>query len=382
MRRALLPIAVLVLAAGGLTLTGCGSSADSGTTSRAAAGADAGPPLNGIVAAAQQGRAGQPDLLRCGVAGATECTAENGAMGPVRTMQMDGGRLLVGVFNGDLLTCDPDRAVSCDAIAKIPGITAIAAKAAAARDAAPAVYVGTNGGMAGASDGDIWRCPQATANATCRNVGTPRPNDYVQSLVLARGILYAGQDDGRILSCTTGGASLSLCTTFAKAPAGVLAVATNGTTTIFAGTASGAVLSCPIAGPSRGKCTTLATVAGAQVRTVASSPGSTTAYAGLSLDEPDADGKVGRLLRCTSSCTPIALPAPPPAPADSPIESAESAVTAIVPSADGIWVGQGTVVPARGQGVISLCPADGATACEVKWSNPLAGITAMTGVPA
>ena len=382
MRRALLSIGLMLVATTGLIAAGCGSSSDAGATTRAAAGVVGAPALDGIVAAAQSGRGGKPDLLRCGAAGSASCAANNGAMGPVRSMQVSDGKLLVGVFTGELLTCDPDRAVSCDAIGKIPGITAIAADAAAAKDATPSVYVGTNGGFDGGSSGDIWRCPQATAGGACRNVGTPRPNAYVASLVLAKGTLYAGLDDGRILSCTTGGASLSLCTTFARAGSGVLSVDSNGTTRVFAGTDAGAVLSCPLAGPSRGRCTTVTTVPGAQVRSVAALPGANTVYAGLSLDAPDADGKVGRLLRCDASCTPIALPAPPPAPADSPIEAAESAVTAVVPSAAGIWVGQGTVTAQRAQGVISLCPADGSTPCAVQWSDPQYGVTAMTGVPA
>jgi hypothetical protein len=384
MRRMLLPIALALFAAAGFALAGCGSSSDAGTTSRAAAGADSGPVLDGIVAAAQSGRAGKPDLLRCGAAGATTCDATNGAMGPVRSMQVDGGKLFVGVFTGDLLSCDPDRPVSCDGIGKIPGITSIAADAAVSKDATASVYVGTNGGFDGGSSGDIWRCPQVSAGttATCRNVGTPRPDAYVASMVLAKGTLYAGLDDGRILSCTTGGQSLSLCLTFANVSGGVLSLDSNGTTRVVAGTDAGAVLTCPLAGPSRGRCTTLTTVKGAQVRAVASSPGSNTVYAGLSLDAPDADGKVGSLLRCDVSCTPIALPPAPPAPAGSPIAAAESAVTAVVPSSAGIWVGQGTVTPQRAQGVISLCPPDGSAPCTVQWSDPMAGVTAMAGIPA
>ena len=106
-----------------------------------------------------------------------------------------------------------------------------------------------------------------------------------------------------------------------------------------------------------------------------------TVFAGFALDAPDERGLSGAVLACEdgSPCTPVELPAPvdDPQPGD-PSAAPVTALAAV--SDDTLWVGQGTIASARAEGAISKCPA--ARACTTAWSDPAAGITAMTEVPA
>lgn len=357
-------------------VSGCGSSGDAGTgTSRAAAGgSDADW---GIAAVSQAGRTGAVNILRCTVGGSPACSTLDGARSPIGQLAMqDGGPLFAGTFAGPILRCDPYQPTSCDAVGTVRGATAVAAEAAATDDATPSVYVGTTVGYEGA-DGDIWRCPQADPNGACEKVGTPNPGDFVASMAITGGDVYAGLSDGRILRCTTGGAT-SACTTFATPGGGITAISPF-RTTLGVATDEGAVWTCPTGGTGTTTCTKVASMPNA-VATAVQVYGQTV-YAGFALDEPDARGLSGAVLACedSSPCSPVELPAPVADPQEGDPSAAPVTALAAV-SDDTLWVGQGTRTSRRSQGAISRCP--GGRACTTAWSDPIAGITAMTEVPA
>lgn len=369
----LLAVALLGLAM--VAAVGCGSSGGGdGTTSRGAAGSADGD--WGIAAVSQAGRRGAVNILRCTVSGSPACSRLDGAMSPIGQVAMqEGGPLFAATFDGPVLRCDPYQPASCDAVGTVRGATAVAAEAGAADDAAPAVYVGTTVGYEGA-EGDIWRCPQDDPNASCTKVGTPAPGDFVASMAIIGGNVYAGLSDGRILRCATGAAT-SACTTFARPGGGIKALSPF-RSTLGVATAAGAVWTCPTGGSGTPACTKVASMPGA-VATAVQVYGQTV-FAGFALDAPDERGLSGAVLACEdgSPCTPLELPAPvdDPQPGD-PSAAPVTALAAV--SDDTLWVGQGTIASARAEGAISKCPA--ARACTTAWSDPAAGITAMTEVP-
>jgi len=356
-------------------VSGCGSSGgDSSTATRGAAGeAD---PAWGIAAVSQAGRYGAVNILRCTAGGDPSCSTLDGAMGPIRQMVMDDdGPLFAGTFNGDVLTCDPYRPTSCDAIGKVPGITSIAASALGTDDGTPSVYLGTTVGYEGAK-GDLWRCPQATANAKCRNVGRPRPGDFVASLAIMDRSVFAGLGDGRILKCTTG-APTSTCTTFAT-PGGAIQALDVFRDRLGVATDTGVVWTCTQGESGTGECTKVTSMPDARATAVALY--GDTVFAGFALDNPDARGLSGAVVMCEQDapCTPVALPAPVADPKEGDPSTAP-VLALVAASDDNLWVGQGTADSFRGQGAISMCPYQGS--CTTKWSDPDAGITAMTEVP-
>jgi len=358
-------------------ISGCGSSGDGAETgtgaSRSAAAGEGGW---GIAAVSQAGRYGAVDIMRCTTGGDPACDALDGAMGPIRQLAMeDGGPLFAGTFNGDVLRCDPNQPTSCDAIGKVPGITAIAAQARGTDDAQPSVYLGTTVGYEG-SNGDIWRCPQQGANAKCRNVGRPVPGDFVASLAITDGSVFAGLGDGRVLRCTTG-APTSTCTTFAQPGGGITALSMY-RNTLGVATDAGVVWTCPTGAEGTVTCTKVTSMPGAKATAVEIY--GETVFAGFALDEPDSGGLSGAVMECDagSACAPVALPAPVADPQAG--DPSAAPVTALVAASDDtLWVGQGTIESTRGQGAISKCPMDGT--CATAWSDPTAGITAMVEVP-
>jgi|GEM_PF-5806148 len=376
--RLLALLAALGVIAG--AVSGCGSSDTASTTpSRAAQGStDADW---GIAAVTQAGRTGPVTIRRCTAGGDPACTELDGAQGPIRQLALESngqsvGPLFAGTFNGDVLRCDPNRPTSCDAIDKVPGITAIAASAQGADDAEPSVYLGTTVGYEGAN-GDIWRCPQKTAAGKCTNVGRPVPGDFVASMTITDGSVFAGLQDGRVLRCTTG-APTSACTTFATPGGGIMALDFF-RDTIGVATDEGAVWRCPTDETAPVTCTKVASIEGARATAVALFGEDT--YAGFALAEPDARGLLGAVLFCAggSDCTPVELPAPGADP--QPGDPSAAPVTALVAASDNnLWVGQGTIDSRRSEGAITKCPYEGT--CTTQWSDGAAGVTAMTEVPA
>ena len=370
--RVLALLAALGVIAG--AVSGCGSSGGEGTPSRAASGGTDG--AWGIAAVSQAGRRGAVDILRCTVGGSPACSRLDGAMSPIVQLAMqDGGPLFAGTFDGPVLRCDPYQPTSCDAVGVVRGATAVAAEAGAADDPTPSVYVGTTVGYEGAN-GDIWRCPQDDPNATCTKVGTPSPGDFVASMAIIGGDVYAGLSDGRILQCTTGTAT-STCTTFATPGGGIKALSPF-RSTLGVATDEGVVWTCPTAGSSAATCTKVASMPGALATSV--QVYGQTVYAGFALDQPDERGLSGAVLSCedTSPCTPVELPAPVADPQEG--DPSAAPVTALAAVSDNtLWVGQGTIASTRAEGAITKC-VEG-RACTTAWSNPAAGITAMTEVP-
>lgn len=371
--RVLMLLAALGVIAG--AVSGCGSSSNGDTTqSRAASGAADGD--WGVVAVSQAGRAGAVDFLRCTVGGEPACSTFGGAMGAVGQLAMqDGGPLFAAAFTGDVLRCDPYQPTSCDALGKVPGATAVAAEARAADDPTPSVYVGTTVGYEGAN-GDIWRCPQRDPNATCTKVADPAPGDFVASMAIISGSVYAGLSDGRVLRCTTGSAT-SECTTFAEPGGGIKAISPF-RDILGVATDAGTVYTCPTGGTGIAECTKVASLPGATATAV--QVYGETVYAGFALDTPDARGLSGAVLACEngSPCTPVELPAPVADPGEGDPSSAP--VTSLVAVSDNtLWVGQGTITSRRSEGAISKCPEG--RACTTAWSDPGAGITAMTELP-
>jgi hypothetical protein len=241
--------------------------------------------------------------MRCTTGGDPACDALDGAMGPIRQLAMeDGGPLFAGTFNGDVLRCDPNQPTSCDAIGKVPGITAIAAQARGADDAQPSVYLGTTVGYEG-SNGDIWRCPQQGANAKCRNVGRPVPGDFVASLAITDGSVFAGLGDGRVLRCTTG-APTSTCTTVAQPGGGITALSMY-RNTLGVATDAGVVWTCPTGAEGTVTCTKVTSMPGAKATAVEIY--GETVFAGFALDEPDSGGLSGAVMECDagSACAPV-----------------------------------------------------------------------------
>jgi hypothetical protein len=360
----------------GGALGGCGSSSSpDGTGTRAAAGDADG--AWGVAAVSQAGRNGPVNIMRCTAGGDPACAVIDGARGPIRQLAMeDGGPLFAGSFPGDILRCDPFQPTSCDAVGKVPGATAVAALARSTDDDVASVYVGTTVGYQGAN-GEIWRCPQRDPNGTCSIVARPTPPRFVASLAITGAGVFAGLDDGRILRCTTG-AGTSTCTTFARLSGGITALSAF-RSMLGVATDDGVALTCPTAGSDAGSCEEIASMPGA--RATAVEIYGETVYAGFALAQPDARGLSGAVMACEvgSACTPVELPAPVADPGEG--DPSAAPVTALVAASDDtLWVGQGTIDPARAEGALSMCPMGGA--CVTKWSDPAAGITAMAELPA
>ena len=370
--RVLALLAALGVIAG--AVSGCGSSGGEETQSRAASGGTDGG--WGVAAVSQVGRGGAVDILRCTVGGSPACSRLDGAMSPITQLAMqDGGPLFAGTFDGPVLRCDPNQPTSCDAVGVVRGATAVAAEASAAEDATPSVYVGTTVGYEGAN-GDIWRCPQDDPNATCRKVGTPAPGDFVASMAIISGSVYAGLSDGRILRCTTG-ATASRCSTFATPGGGIKALSPF-RSTLGVATDEGVVWTCPTGASGAATCTKVASIPNAVATSV--QVYGQTVYAGFALDQPDERGLSGAVLSCedSSPCTPVELPAPVADPQEG--DPSAAPVTALAAVSDNtLWVGQGTISSTRAEGAITKC-LEG-RACTTAWSDPGAGITAMTEVP-
>lgn len=143
-------------------------------------------------------------------------------------------------------------------------------------------------------------------------------------------------------------------------------------------TDAGTAYTCPTGGTGVATCTKVASLPDA-VATAVQVYGETV-YAGFALDAPDARGLSGAVLACESGspCTPVELPAPAADPGEG--DPSAAPVTALVAAADNtLWVGQGTITSRRSVGAVSKCPV--ARACTTAWSDPIAGITAMTELP-